>query len=242
MRYLFFFLFLCGIISAQQKPLELKIVSLEKIEDTDERKFELTYTLSNSTANKLSFFFNPDGFGGSMSNRLYYKCYQNNEYLDSGHILNSFSNKAVHIDLNQLDLEGKSEEEKVQIIKNYVREVAKIDLDTLSKQISAKELLMNLPKQRQMSETMKNLFSIEPNETKTFKLVLYWNKERYFTIDPHEYYIDENAKHEFEITLVLMKELLKDRIPEEDYAKIIADKDFIKGVFISNKFPIDFGK
>lgn len=80
---------------------------------------------------------------------------------------------------------------------------------------------------------------LNPNEELECSIVFNWDKNRYFYRDPNEYYLAENAKHYFEITLVALKEEFKDKIDEAVYNKLINDPNFIKGVFVSNKVEIN---
>jgi hypothetical protein len=90
------------------------------------------------------------------------------------------------------------------------------------------------------SKRMKNHYlTLQPSQIENFEATFNWNKNRYYYLEPNEYYLDENAKHYFEFTFVALKEEFKDRIDEDLYAKIKDDPNFIKGVFISNKVEIN---
>lgn len=80
---------------------------------------------------------------------------------------------------------------------------------------------------------------LNPNQELECSFVFNWDKKRYFYSDPNEYYLDENTKYYFEITLVALKEEFKDKIDEVLYKKLINDPNFIKGVFVSNKVEIN---
>ncbi|MDR6966719.1 hypothetical protein J2X31_000717 [Flavobacterium arsenatis] len=57
-----------------------------------------------------------------------------------------------------------------------------------------------------------------------------------------EHYLEENAQHFLEITIVIQKAIYKKEMPEELFKEIITDPYFLEGVFTSNKTRIDFGK
>ena len=67
-----------------------------------------------------------------------------------------------------------------------------------------------------------------------------WNLERYFTQDDIEYYLDERDKYKFEVTLDLKKTAFKEKLSAEEYLIIEKDKNFIEGVFKSNKVELNF--
>lgn len=244
MRLVRIIFFLATFNSFAQSEIALQIESLKILEDSkDERKYELVYTIKNLTNRKLSFFFNPIGFGGSLSNKPYYKCYQNNEYLDSGQMLNNYSQKSIQVDPRILKLEGKSEKEQDSIVFSYLKENMKFEADSIKTKVTDSTIeYQGFINQNPEDRLLKQIYTIEPGAVVSHTEKLFWNKERYFTIDQHEYYVDEKGNHEFEITMVLMKEPFKDRLSKEKYQEIMDNKNFIKGVFISNKIPINFGE
>jgi hypothetical protein len=83
---------------------------------------------------------------------------------------------------------------------------------------------------------------LKPNETKNFQIITFWDKQRYFKIDENEYYLDENEKYEFELSLYLDKLNRKEKLTEEEFTKIKNDENFIEGRFSSNKKKINFGE
>jgi hypothetical protein len=83
---------------------------------------------------------------------------------------------------------------------------------------------------------------LKPNETKNFQIITFWDKQRYFKIDENEYYLDENEKYEFELSLYLDKLNRKEKLTEEEFTKIKNDENFIEGRFSSNKMKINFGE
>jgi hypothetical protein len=90
------------------------------------------------------------------------------------------------------------------------------------------------------SKRMKNYYhTLQPNQTENFEVTFNWNKNRYYYLEPNEYYLDENAKHYFELTFVALKEEFESKVDEEIFEKIMKLPNFIKGVFISNKVEIN---
>jgi hypothetical protein len=89
---------------------------------------------------------------------------------------------------------------------------------------------------------LQSLVYLKPNETKNFQIITFWDKQRYFKIDENEYYLDENEKYEFELSLYLDKLNRKEKLTEEEFTKIKNDENFIEGRFSSNKMKINFGE
>jgi hypothetical protein len=81
---------------------------------------------------------------------------------------------------------------------------------------------------------------LQPNETKTFLNKMVWNKERYFLENDLEYYLNEKDSFELDLTLVLIKDYFKERLTAQEFSQIAKDKNFIEGVFASNKVEINF--
>ena len=92
----------------------------------------------------------------------------------------------------------------------------------------------------QSKKLMKNIMSLETNQTKNFVETMYWRKNRYYITDDIEYYLTEKSKFELQFTLILLKEQLKPKLTEADFNRIAIDKNFIQGVFYSNKKEIIF--
>ena len=82
--------------------------------------------------------------------------------------------------------------------------------------------------------------SLKSNEVRHFSQILYWDKTRYFMNGDLEYVIDEKDSYEFELTINLIKRYFEESLSKEFYSKIKKDKNFIEGVFTSNKIEIDF--
>jgi hypothetical protein len=89
---------------------------------------------------------------------------------------------------------------------------------------------------------LQSIVYLKPNETKNFQIITFWDKQRYFKIDENEYYLDENEKYEFELSLYLDKLNRKEKLTEEEFTKIKNDENFIEGRFSSNKMKINFGE
>ena len=87
---------------------------------------------------------------------------------------------------------------------------------------------------------MKQIDSLKPNEKRTMRYDLTWDKTRYYQKDDYEYYIDENKRYFLQIIITLLKEEFKNKLMPADYQKIENNTDFIKGTFVSNEMLIDF--
>lgn len=255
---LFFFLLLLP-ANAQDLPLELRIDSIKTEDAAKERKYTIVYHLTNLTDKKLSFFQKPENLisnnGGSMSNCPYYKIYEGDKFLNLGTVFNRPDKSNPHP--NRIEINSKDKTKNAEAMKwlreNFVvdgeiikelKETGKISrVETVTDSLYMEFLEGNyMPKKFEFKKrpVMDDVMTLEPHETKTFTQTGYWDKDRYFFHDPEEFYLNEKAKHYFEITFVMLKEHLKSRLTSEEYDKIMADENFIKGVFVSNKMEIDF--
>ena len=218
MRFLFFCFILFSIAAfSQNKLIELKIDSI--ITDNSnpkERKFTVNYHIKNLTENPVTFILNTKSIipfsSGSSKYIPYYKLFEENTSIDI-HVFNNGINKKF--DLNSYlnsrkDATGKP-------IENYLEKIQKKNNETLVNSIT----------------------KIDASESKKYAITLFWNKERYQKQDESEYYLDENRKHYFEISIHLMKEELKEQFTAEQFKNITEDKTLIKGWFTSNKTEID---
>jgi hypothetical protein len=87
---------------------------------------------------------------------------------------------------------------------------------------------------------MESIVTLNPREIRTFNIKTAWNKERYFKEDDLEYYLDEKDDYLFELVLDLKKTFFKEQLAPEEYSKLEKDKNFIQGVFTTNKATINF--
>jgi hypothetical protein len=242
--FLFLFLLVNGLLVAQPLTLQIDAVASNDQSET-ERIFTVKYHLQNNTADTLHFFFTPKKIspstGGSMTKEIYYKIYENKTFIEIGQAFNQFFSEKSEFDFDEtlsqnqrdsliiIQLAKKLEENPTKLFKIFNEEGSIGLLDP------SKDYMIKYYKK------IDNYYhTLLPNQKEFFEATFTWNKNRYYYMEPNEYYLDENAKHYFELTLVAMKEEYKDRIDPEVYDKIMEDSSFIKGVFVSNKVEINF--
>jgi hypothetical protein len=245
MKLFYVFFLLVGCVTFAQ-PLTLRIDSItSKDESENERIFTINYQLKNNTNDTLNFFLDPKNIspstGGSMTKEIYYKIFENEKFIEIGVAFNQIFSEKI-----DFDFEGeptKVQQDSMVIVyfsKKLDEEPAKLLKIYQEKGLSG---LMD-PANDYMQKTMKRIknyyHTLLPNQTEHFKATFNWNKNRYYYFEPNEFYLDEKAKHYFEITLVALKEEFKSRVDDELYEKIMKNPNFIKGVFVSNKVLINF--
>ncbi len=242
---LFFVLFILLGYNSFAQPLTLTIDSITSKEDeNNERVFSINYHLKNNTSDTLNFFFTPQKIspstGGSLTKEIYYKIYENQNFIEIGQAFYQFFSEKSEFDFDEtlsqkqrdsliiIQLSKKLEENPTKLFKIYNEEGSIGLLD------SSKDYMVKYYKK------INNYYhTLLPNQKESFAANFRWNKERYYYQEPNEFYLDENAKHYFEITLVALKEEFKENIDDEVYNKILKDPNFIKGVFVSNKVEIN---
>lgn len=245
---LFYFLFLLLGFNSFSQPLTIKIDALIARDSVPyEREFKLTYQVINNTSDTLKMFFKSNGLApteGSPNAKIsYYKIYENDTFLDIGSIFTTNARMSQFSVKDNDSIKTKEEFEKkyVEFLSSYY----KAPLDSLQKVYKEEGMQGVLKFEGKKYFELKNKRKIDyqvlaPNEKLECSVIFSWDKNRYFYREPHEYYLDENAKHYFEITLVALKEEYRDKIDEKVYEKVILDPTFIKGVFVSNKVEINF--
>lgn len=230
------------------QPLTIKIESITfKDSIPEQREFKLKYVIKNNTSDTLKMFFKPNNLQPStktsVSKISYYKIYENDTFIDIGSIFTTKGQIISDFSTKETDsIKSREEFEKKYV--EFLSKQYKTSLDSLQKMYKEKGLesllqfegkkFYEIEKKRKMICQVLN-----PNEELECSIVFNWDKKRYFYRDPNEYYLAENAKHYFEITLVALKEEFKDKIDEAVYNKLINDPNFIKGVFVSNKVEIN---
>ena len=230
------------------QPLTIKIESITfKDSIPEQREFKLKYVIKNNTSDTLKMFFKPNNLQPStetsVSKISYYKIYENDTFLEIGSIFTTKGQIITDFSSNETDSIKRNENFEKKYVE-YLSKKYKIPLDSLQK-IYKKEGMESLylfeGKQfyAKKEKRKMNCQVLNPNEELECSIVFNWDKKRYYYRDPNEFYLDENAKHYFEITLVALKEEFKDKIDEAVYNKLINDPNFIKGVFVSNKVEIN---
>lgn len=238
------FLLMGNLLIAQKLTLRIdSVTSYNKNEK--ERIFTVKYHLQNNTADTVHLFFAPKQIspstGGSMTKEMYYKIYENQNFIEIGQAFNQFFSEKTEFDFDEtlseqqrdsliiLQLSKKLDESPTKLFKIF-KEEGSIGLLNSSKDYMV----------RYYQKINNYYHTLLPHQKEQFEANFTWNKNRYYYMEPHEYYLDENANHYFELTLVALKEEFKDQIDKEVYDKIMRDPNFIKGVFISNKVEINF--
>lgn len=233
MRILNFSILLFSLsISAQ---IELKIDAISSKDSIPtERKFIVNYHIENLTDQEVIFSLYPTSIEtnrrASMSKGIAYKLYQDQDFLDLEGV---FSNTKVN-GYRKAMLEAKTKEEKDILVRKYLEEQKKINLDSKSK-IDENEWLLEKGK-----NFSKSIIILQPKEKRSYSKTLVWNKTRYYKIEENEYYLDEHKPHYIEFSINLMKEYFKDYVEAKEYQEIVNNPRYIKGWFTSNKVEIDF--
>lgn len=244
MRIFSFLFFMTSCVLFGQ-PLTLTIDSIISKDESDkERVFTVKYNLKNNTSDTLHFFFLPKDIspstGGSLTKEIYYKIYENKNFIEIGSVFNQFTSEKADFDFEgatQIQKDSmiivyfakKVEEEPAKLLKIYKEKGTAGLLD------SSNDYIQKIYKKRD------NYYhTLLPHQKEEFEANFHWDKSRYYYNEPNEFYLEENAKHYFELTLVTMKEEYKDQVDAAIFDKIMKEPHFIKGVFVSNKVEIDF--
>jgi hypothetical protein len=243
---LFFVLLLLQSCTTFAQPLTLKIDAITSKDTSEkERVFTINYQLKNNTDDTLNFFFEPKKIspstGGSMTKEIYYKIFEDDKLIEIGAVFNQFTSEETDFNFD----ETISKEQRDSIIiaffaKKVEEEPAK--LFKIFKEKGTEGLLdpSNDYIQRIFKKNSNYYHTLFPHQTEHFEATFKWNKNRYYYNEPNEFYLDINAKHYFEITLVALKEEFKGKVDDELFEKIMKNPNFIKGVFVSSKVQIDF--
>jgi hypothetical protein len=245
---LFFVLLLLQSCTTFAQPLTLKIDAITSKDASEkERVFTVNYQLKNNTNDTLHFFFEPKNIspstGGSMTKEIYYKIFEDNKFIEIGVAFNQFTSEETDFNFD----ETVSKEQRDSIIIAFIAKKVEEEPAKLFKIFKEKGIEGVLDPS---NDYIQNIYkkqnnyyhTLLPNQTEHFEATFKWNKNRYYYHEPNEFYLDENAKHYFEITLVALKEEFKDKVDDELFEKIMKNPNFIKGVFVSNKVEINFNK
>ena len=224
----------------QGQTLKLKINSIVfKDSIPEEREFIINYEIENLSTEKVSFFLNPKEITsndyGSMSNKPSYKIFQGEEQINPGEVLNPYRNLGgLGFEENLKNLKGNPEE-----LKKYLKERLNMDLDSMRADFKKPE---SEKFKRQNKILMKDVFQLNPKETKLISKTLYWDKKRYYLNGQNEFYLDEKTKHFIVLTLILLKSEFKTKLTETQFNNIMSDKNFLNTVIVSNKMEINFSE
>lgn len=219
-----------------QNPILSLVITDIKIDNStkDEVQYIIKYTVTNNSHRNIKCFFNPQDFGLSLSTRKLFNLYENGSRFDGKSFLNP-QPKSVHDQYNELSSRPAKDSTEFKKRTALLQSIADFDVET-AKRGSPENFLKEKISQRYKVDIM----SFAPSETKTFEQQLFWQKNRYYKNDDLEFYLNEKHKYEIMFTVILHKKQLKEQISEKLYAEIMLDKNFIEGVFYSNKMQIEF--
>ncbi|WP_432672026.1 hypothetical protein [Flavobacterium sp. SM2513] len=242
-------LFVLYNFAAFAQPITVTVDALIAEEtESQQREFKLTYRVINNTADTLKLFFKSNAVSRSDESHnaaiAYYKIYEEDSFVSVGSILTT---KGVSISRFSFVVEdgNESEEDFEKKYMTFLSQQYETPMDSIQNLYTAEgfEGLLQFEGKKYFAFQEKRKMHYQvlaPHQQLECTASFYWNKNRYYYSEPHEFYLDENAKHYFEITLVALKEEFKDKLDAELYDKIMKEPNFIKGVFVSNKVEIDF--
>lgn len=201
---------------AQRKDkLEIRIDSVSTENTDNTRNFTLHYHIRNLTSEAVSFFLETaqilPNASSSQSNKPFYRLYQ---------------------EKNMLDIWGIFEPWNRPDNREYITMI-----DTVNTIGRTREEFLEVRKK----EIRNSRLRLEPNGTLDLTHILRWDKERYFQHDDLEYYLDEKLPHSIEIGVNLLREEFKDTFTEAEFEELMSDQTLIRGWYMSNRVPIDFG-
>lgn len=240
-----YFLFLPMLFFGQTKPVKINIISVTSIDSIpEERKFTINYSIENTTDKEISFFLQPEklipAHSNAMGTNVFYKLFQGKDELIIDGV---FSTKKF------LSFEGfpdfshiTNEKEREEAAKKYFDEYMKKENDSIRKYttvLTSNEIGYKIKNSKQL---LNSIYTLKPKETKTYSIIWYWDKKRYFKRDEFEYYLDEKGTFYIQFYLFLMKEQYRDKLIAIDYETLLKIPNFIKGVFQSEKEEINFKK
>ena len=242
MNYFKIFILLFSIVSfSQNAPLQLKIDSIFFSDSIpNERKFTINYHLQNVSKQTVLFFM--DGFyaneNGIRKTRHNFQLYQNKLFLNVNTILKPRTTNEELSDKEKfLKLVANREKFKAYIKKED--EKNGINKDSVKISFTQGDKTGSYNWKRNNKQTLESRTTLAPNEQKNFTRILYWNKTKYYKQDENEYFLDENANYYIEFFVNLRKEEFKESLTQKQYDEILDDKNFIKGVFFSEKTKIN---
>jgi hypothetical protein len=228
---------------SQTRVLDVKIDTIT-FDDSNpkNRKYNINYHIENLANNEVSFFLTPNTLianaASSMTLFPIYKIYINGVF--------------TTLDGPFMEKDGINWEAVLKDYKDYnsaeAKELIKKTIDDFK---AEKKLIVDNYKKNggtnkdekwilQNANLLKSKITLKPKEKKSLIIETNWDKERYTKQDDLEYYLDEKDHYDFELVLDLKKIAFKNQLSTEEFSKIEKDKNFIEGIFTSNKMEIDF--
>ena len=243
MRFTYLLLLFSIITFSQNKVLEVKINSVTfKDLQPNNRKYTINYQIENLTKNEISFFLTPNTLianaASSMTLFPIYKIYINKEFTPlDGPFFEKYGVDWEAFRETNKNLTTAEFKELAQKTYDAFQNINKTTIENYKKaggkNIDDLWILEN-------DNLIKSKVTLKPNEIKLFEIQSSWNKDRYFIQDDLEYYLSEKDQYEFELILDLKKAAFQNQLSTEEYSKIEKNKNFIEGIFTSNKISIDF--
>lgn len=208
--------------------------------DKNHRKFNIEYTLENTSDKEIAFFFTPNYFNpahrGSLQTAMLFKIFENDTLIPADGILSNSKNDYSKLS-NALNLE-----ERIKVLDKIKADELNITMDSLR---SYRKRITSDPdffQKESSKKLMSSIIRLPSKSSKTFHQDVYWNKKRYFKTDDNEYYLGETSLFFIELSLVALKEELSFKLSSENFKTIKNDTSFINGYFKSNKTLIDLSK
>ena len=239
MRRILILFFCFPLLVAAQLQIKINTITTDN-NDKNHRKFNIEYTLENTTDKEIAFFFTANYFNpahrGSLQTAMLFKIFENDTLIPADGILSNSKNDYSKLS-NVLDFE-----ERGKVLDKMKAEELNISLDSLR---SYRKRITSDPdffQKESSKKLMSSIIRLSSKSSKTYHQDLYWNKKRYFKTDDNEYYLGENTPFFIELSLVTLKEELSFKLSSEDFKTIKNDASFIKGYFTSNKALIDLSK
>ncbi|MCZ8228970.1 hypothetical protein [Flavobacterium sp.] len=233
-------LFFCfPLLVAAQLQIKINTITTDN-SDKNHRKFNIEYTLENTSDKEIAFFFTPNHFNsahrGSLQTAMLFKIFQNDTLIPADGMLSNSKNDYSKLS-NVLDVE-----ERIKVLDKMKADELNITLDSLR---SYRKRITSDPdffQKESSKKLMSSIIRLPSKSHKTYHQILYWNKKRYFKTDDNEYYLGETSPFFIELCLVALKEELSFKLSPEDFKTIKNNPSFIKGYFTSNKTLIDLSK
>ncbi|OOV27087.1 hypothetical protein BXU11_12155 [Flavobacterium sp. LM5] len=239
MRKIVMLFFCFPLLVAAQLQIKINTITTDN-SDKNHRKFNIEYTLENTSDKEIAFFFTPNHFNsahrGSLQTAMLFKIFENDTLIPADGMLSNSKNDYSKLS-NILD-----NTERLKILDKMKADELNISLDSLR---SYRKKIISDPDffQKESSKRLMNsIIRLPPKSSKSYHKILYWNKKRYFKTDDNEYYLSETSPFFIELSMVALKEELSFKLSSEDFKTIKKDTSFIKGYFTSNKTLIDLSK
>lgn len=239
MKRILLLFFYFPLLAAAQLQIKINTITTDN-SDKNHRKFNIEYTLENTSDKEIAFFFTPNHFNsahrGSLQTTMLFKIFENDTLIPTDGILSNSKNNYSKLS-NILDVE-----EKMKTLDKMKADELNITIDSLR---SYRKRITSDPdffQKESSKKLMSSIIRLPSKSSKTYHQDLYWNKKRYFKTDDNEYYLGEASPFFIELSLVALKEELSFKLSSEDFKIIKNDTSFIKGYFTSNKTLIDLSK